>query len=431
MQIKKYIVLVFAFVSFLQVQAQKTTVTANSYDISDNLDLQAVASIFGDSSDLADFEYRLNDPKSRISNLDLNNDGYVDYLRVVELVEGNTHLIVIQSVLGQDMYQDIATIEVEKQKKRGNVYIQVVGNSFLYGPNYIYEPVYVSRPPIFSLFWTNSYRPYYSSWNWGYYPSYYYNYNPYATNIYIGHIHNHINYNNNYLYHPYRYSNRARTLYKNNRNDYYERQYPDRDFRTKYKDANYVNHYDRYNSATSRSSYAVKSSSNNRTPVTDSDRNPYYSNGNSSSSSSRTSYTRDTNSNGSSASTNSRGNYSSNTSSNTSRSSYSSGNTGSYSSSPSYSRGTTSSSSGYTRSSSGNSTSSNINSSRSSSSRSSYSVPASSSNSRGSYSSPSSSRSSYSSPSNSSNSSKSSRTSSGSSRSNSGSSNSSRSSYSR
>lgn len=49
----------------------KTKVTANSSDISDNLDLRAVATVFGDAKDLEDFEQRLNDPKTQISNLDL------------------------------------------------------------------------------------------------------------------------------------------------------------------------------------------------------------------------------------------------------------------------------------------------------------------------------------------------------------------------
>ena len=57
----------------------KASVYANNSDISDNLDLRAVASIFGDSKDLADFEYRLNDPTIQINNLDLNNDNQVDY----------------------------------------------------------------------------------------------------------------------------------------------------------------------------------------------------------------------------------------------------------------------------------------------------------------------------------------------------------------
>ena len=89
-----------SIVSITSVFAQdRTTVTANNSEISDNLDLRAVASIFGDSKDLADFERRLNNPEVPISNLDLNGDSQVDYLRVIETVEGNAHLIVIQSFI--------------------------------------------------------------------------------------------------------------------------------------------------------------------------------------------------------------------------------------------------------------------------------------------------------------------------------------------
>ena len=112
----------FAISSFAQ---DKTTVTANSSDISDNLDLRAVATIFGDAADLEDFERRLNDPKAQISNLDLNNDNYVDYLRVIESVEGSAHIIVIQAVLDKDIYQDVASIEVERDNNN-NVQVQVV-----------------------------------------------------------------------------------------------------------------------------------------------------------------------------------------------------------------------------------------------------------------------------------------------------------------
>ena len=87
------------------LQAQnRTSVNATSSEISDNLDLRAIASIFGDARDLDDFERRLNDPRAQISNLDLNYDNQVDYLRVVESVERNTHLIVVQAVLDRDVY---------------------------------------------------------------------------------------------------------------------------------------------------------------------------------------------------------------------------------------------------------------------------------------------------------------------------------------
>ena len=108
MKTKFTIFALFALLFATQIQAQdRTTVRANNSDISDNLDLKAVASIFGDSEDLADFERRLNDPKIQISNLDLNGDRQVDYLRVIETVENNTHLIIIQSVLEKDIFQPI------------------------------------------------------------------------------------------------------------------------------------------------------------------------------------------------------------------------------------------------------------------------------------------------------------------------------------
>ena len=59
-----------------------TTVTVKSSDISDNLDLEAVASLFGESENLEDFEKKLNDPELQISNLDLNKDGNRNFIRL-------------------------------------------------------------------------------------------------------------------------------------------------------------------------------------------------------------------------------------------------------------------------------------------------------------------------------------------------------------
>ena len=151
----------FLFLFTTPISAQdRTTVNATSSEISDNLDLRAIASLFGDAKNLEDFERQLNDPKIQISNLDLNDDNQVDYLRVIESVEGNTHLIIVQSVLGRDTYQDVATIEVEKDRNN-QVQVQVVGDVYMYGQNYIYEPVYYSTPVIYASFWTPNYRPYY------------------------------------------------------------------------------------------------------------------------------------------------------------------------------------------------------------------------------------------------------------------------------
>ncbi|WP_196853123.1 hypothetical protein [Flavobacterium sp. CAN_S2] len=213
-----------------QIQAQdRTSVNAMNAEISDNLDLRAVASIFGESRDLQDFERRLNDPKLQISNLDLNNDNEVDYLRVIETVENRTHLIIVQSVIDQDVYQDVATIDVEKDRNN-KIHVQVVGDVFMYGENYIYEPVYYTTPVIYASFWSNNYRPYYSTWNWGYYPSYYYAWNPFPVFRYRNNININLNINNNYNYVTNRRSNRAVVLYNSRRSNGYERQNPNYSF---------------------------------------------------------------------------------------------------------------------------------------------------------------------------------------------------------
>jgi len=219
----------------------RTTVSAMSSEISDNLDLRAVASIFGDSRNLEDFENRLNDPKNQISNLDLNNDNQVDYLRVIETVEGNAHLIVVQSILGFDKYQDIATLEVEKDSNN-RIQVQVVGDVYMYGNNYIYEPVYVSTPIIYNYFWVPNYRPYCSTWYWGYYPSFYYAWNPFPIFRYRSHIGLFINFNHHYNYVNYRRCQVAYNNYYGRRGNAYERQYPNRSFAS--RNSNFSNRHE-------------------------------------------------------------------------------------------------------------------------------------------------------------------------------------------
>lgn len=219
------LLMVFGYASAQDV----ITVTANDSEISDNLDLQAVASIFGDSKNLEDFEYRLNDPYTQISNLDLNRDGYVDYLRVVELSKNYTHLIVVQAVIGRDLYQDVATIEVERDRY-GVSTVQVVGNAYIYGPNYIIEPVYVYRPMIIVWFWGPYYRPWQSPYYWSYYPHYFRPWHPYHPHVYRTNVYMHINIHNTYHYSHVRKCGSAVNMYHQvGRNDYGNR-YPEKSF---------------------------------------------------------------------------------------------------------------------------------------------------------------------------------------------------------
>lgn len=215
-----------------QIQGQnRTIVNAMNSEISDNLDLRIVASVFGDSRNLEDFERSLNDPKLQISNLDLNYDGQVDYLRVIEAIEKRTHIIIIQSVQNSDLYQDVATIEIEKYWNN-KVHIQVVGNSYFYGPNYIYEPIYFYTPIIYSNFWISNYRPYLSNWHWNYYPSYYYTWNTYPVFRYQNNVTICLS---SYRYNDYTYVNHRiscyeSTIYNSRRSNEFEKQHPNYSF---------------------------------------------------------------------------------------------------------------------------------------------------------------------------------------------------------
>jgi hypothetical protein len=241
MKAKLLIIALFALaISSCQAQAGATVYAKNS-DISDNLDLRAVASMFGESANLQDFERRLNDPKYQISNLDLNGDDQVDYLRVIESVEDRTHVVIIQAVLDRDVYQDVATIDVERDNYN-KVSVQVVGNSYLYGDNYIYEPVYSVVPVIYTSFWVTNYRPYYSTWYWGYYPTYYSAWRPYPVYRYRNNINVCINVHNSYNYVNTRRSYRAPAIYETRRTYGYERMKPNYSFAQRH--SNVSNRYD-------------------------------------------------------------------------------------------------------------------------------------------------------------------------------------------
>ncbi|NOQ91364.1 MAG: hypothetical protein GQ552_01450 [Flavobacteriaceae bacterium] len=229
-KIKIFFSFLFFIVSHFILAQDVTTIQANNEDISDNLDLEAVASIFGESKDVEDFEKRLNDPDTQISNLDLNNDGEVDYLRVMETgTENNVHTISIQAVIGKDQFQEVATIDVEKDSK-GESQVQVIGNVDMYGPNYYITPVYPVVPVFFTFFWMATYHPWYSPWHWGYHPPYFRPWRPYSPYRYRSNVHVHVNVHNSYHRTNVRMNNNTININSNNKSNSYFKNNPDKSF---------------------------------------------------------------------------------------------------------------------------------------------------------------------------------------------------------
>ena len=217
------------------------TVTATSSDISENLDLKTVATLFGQAKDLEQFEQLLNNPDSAFSNLDLNGDGEVDYLRVIETADNNRHLVVIQAVLAKDIYQDVASIFVEKDEKN-QITVQVVGDEYIYGENYIIEPVYIYRPVIYDWFWGPSWVCWHSPYYWGYYPHWWHPYHCidpflYWDHCYWHHYHHPIcSYRTVHHHHPH-----YRPMHDRVRRNDFAQRHPDRSFVTRNASRNMQN----------------------------------------------------------------------------------------------------------------------------------------------------------------------------------------------
>jgi hypothetical protein len=229
MKTKFTLSVVFTLFMSVMFAQNRTIVTANSADISDQLDLRAVATLFGESRNLETFERNLNDPNLMISNLDLNGDNYVDYLRVIEHRQRNTHLVIIQAVLDRDVVQDVATIEVESNRRRRNAQVQIVGNPYIYGNNFIIEPVFAYTPVIYNYFWQPTYTLWVSPWNWGFYPVYFNAWHPLDMHFYYGHVNYWAGYHH-FNYMSYRRFNRAMMMYNRHHVNTFATMYPNRSF---------------------------------------------------------------------------------------------------------------------------------------------------------------------------------------------------------
>ncbi|WP_281322944.1 hypothetical protein [Flavobacterium aestivum] len=209
----------------------------------DNLDLYAVLDLFQKSKTIEDFEKSLNDEKTKVNNLDLNDDKKVDFIKVETKKDGDNFTFILRDPISKKETQDVAVIMVTKDKNK-KVSMQIIGDKDLYGKDYIIEPnttgkgvtanpgytgnnpvtvnvpaqtttVVVEQAPIVQYVYSPAYVPYYPPYYYGYYPPWFgfatvmavgiYRHNHYYhhhggyyghSNVYINH-NSYNNYNNN------------------------------------------------------------------------------------------------------------------------------------------------------------------------------------------------------------------------------------------
>lgn len=171
MKTKSILTIAFLLLALPVLAQDDVTVVSASSEAGDGLDLTAVGELFKESETLEAFERAINDPDTGINNLDLDSDGNVDYLRVMEESAEETRVIVIQAALGEDDYQDVATIEIEKTGEE-SYNLQVHGDETVYGPDVYYAPavVHVHTWPLVRWLYGPAHRPYRSVFVWGHNP---------------------------------------------------------------------------------------------------------------------------------------------------------------------------------------------------------------------------------------------------------------------
>lgn len=161
----------------------------------DYFSLEGALELFKKSQSPEEFERLLNSADSKVNNLDLNGDGEIDYIRVIDRNEGNVHAFILQAVLSRNESQDVAVIELEKLAN-GKAVLQITGDEDVYGIETIIEPTEevrvnagysTSRVVVNVWAWPSVqyvYSPYYevwvSPWHWHYRPVWWISWRPIA-----------------------------------------------------------------------------------------------------------------------------------------------------------------------------------------------------------------------------------------------------------
>ena len=178
----------------------------------DNFSLQGALEMFQKASSPEDFEKLLNAQDNHVNNLDLNEDGDIDYIRVIDNSENKAHAFVLQAIVSETESQDIAVIELEKTGDTTAV-LQIVGDEDIYGEQVIAEPDgggddsfiynfnntssgpnagYHNNPRIIINVWfwpsvrfvyTPGYVVWHSPWRWRHYPGWWHPWRPFAWHV--------------------------------------------------------------------------------------------------------------------------------------------------------------------------------------------------------------------------------------------------------
>ena len=105
----------------------------------EDFDLEALPGVLEGISTFEELEEAINKEGNDVNNIDLDGDDEVDYVMIQMENDGDTYVAFLRVAMSDTEFQDIATIEMEKQSAT-TASFQIVGDESLYGADYILEP---------------------------------------------------------------------------------------------------------------------------------------------------------------------------------------------------------------------------------------------------------------------------------------------------
>lgn len=202
--------------SFGSVIAQSKSGVDSTGLPGDNFSLQGALEMFKKATSPEEFEKLVNTESNNINNLDLNRDGEIDYVKVIDKSEGTAHAFILQVPISKTESQDVAVIELDKTGDESAI-VQIIGDEDLYGEEVIVEPnsdeannaflydndktvaggpyaeenfsparmvVNVWFWPCVRYVYVPIYKPWVSPWYWSYYPGWWRPWRPFAWQVF-------------------------------------------------------------------------------------------------------------------------------------------------------------------------------------------------------------------------------------------------------
>lgn len=188
------------------VNAQQDTDIEETGLPGDNFSLEGALELFKKATSPEEYEKSLNTKENHVNNLDLNEDGDIDYVQVINVQEKDANVFILRVPVSETENQDIASIHLEKTGK-DEANIQIVGDEEIFGEEIILEPsdeesapsdmkkgpyspvldddiivVNVWGWPCVRFVYAPGYRPWVSPWRWRYYPAWWKPWRPFGWN---------------------------------------------------------------------------------------------------------------------------------------------------------------------------------------------------------------------------------------------------------